>query len=191
MAVLMWLGIGLIVLALVLSDGGNDSGDSTTDAAVPAPTPGDVPASGANAGKDATAGKQPQGSQSGGSAAAPESKTSGESASGGNTEQGTQTPAGDNKDKSQSERKRPAQSLAELSPEEREKLHGDLYKQGLEVCGAYGPQRLAEGFNLPSTDPAQLAKLYAEAYEANSPSLVLPVQQGCLAGLKRWIKRHQ
>ena len=40
-----------------------------------------------------------------------------------------------------------------------------------------------EGRGAP--DPATVARLYAEAYEKATPSLVLPYQQGCLVGLRR------
>ena len=70
------------------------------------------------------------------------------------------------------------------------KLHADLYEQGERLCSAYGPAEVAKSFNLPTTDPEQLAKLYAEKYEAATPSLVLPVQQGCLAGFRQWAKKN-
>ena len=80
----------------------------------------------------------------------------------------------------------PEEHVAALSPAERRKLERDLYKQGKELCYAYGPKALAKEYKLPTTDPETVARLYARAYEAAAPSLALPYQQGCLAGFKRF-----
>ena len=80
----------------------------------------------------------------------------------------------------------PEEHLAALSPAERRKLERDLYRQGKELCYAYGPELLAKEYKLPSTDPETVARLYARAYEAAAPSLALPYQQGCLAGFRRY-----
>jgi hypothetical protein len=192
MAVLMGLGIGLIVLALVLDSGGDDPGDSTTAAdSTVVPTPGDQPAPGSSADGDASV-DDAQGNSSGGSGPNVSSNASNTSSGNGDTDSGksTKSPSGGGKQRSQSKRKDGPRTLTDLTPEERKKLHADLYGQGLRVCSIYGPAELARSFNLPATDPEQLARLYAEAYEAQSPSLILPVQQGCLVGLKRYIKRH-
>jgi hypothetical protein len=96
-----------------------------------------------------------------------------------------QTPARPGK-KSKPKTSDPIEAVENLSGAERKKLHADLYEQGEMLCRAYGPAELAKTFNLPTTDAEQLAKLYAEKYEQATPSLVLPVQQGCLAGFKQW-----
>ena len=190
MAILTAVGAGLIVLGLTLGGGSDDSNDSGTTAAgttgpVAAATGDSTP--GRSSGESADAAKPGSASRgSGGSGTGGSTPNTGK-ASGGDT----QSPAAEVKNKSRPKRQGPPQDLADLSPAERKKLHADLYKQGLAICGSFGPEELAKGFNFPTNDPAQLARLYAEAYEARSPSLVLPVQQGCLAGLKRWIAKHE
>lgn len=86
--------------------------------------------------------------------------------------------------KKRKSRPKPATSIEDLPPAQRRKLHRDLYQQGKQLCGAYGPDAVAKSFNLPSSDPTQLARQLAERYEAGNPSLVLPYQQGCIAGFR-------
>ncbi len=68
---------------------------------------------------------------------------------------------------------------------EREKLHKDLYTQGKNLCSAYTPAQLAQQYNIQATRAEDVARAYAELYEQGNPSLVLPYQQGCLAGFKK------
>jgi hypothetical protein len=98
-------------------------------------------------------------------------------------------PAGSG-DKQESNRKpkTPAEGLASLSPSERRALHKDLYKQGVTFCYAYGPKELAKAFNLTGNDPQTIAAQYARIYEAATPALILPYQQGCLAGFRKFAR---
>ena len=190
MVILIAVGAGLIVLGLTLGGGGDDSTDSGATAAGttgPAAATDDA-TPGASSGESAGAAKTGSAAAGSGGARAGERTSSTQSNAAGEQ---SQSSAGEVKKKPSSTSDGPPESLADLSPGERKKLHADLYKQGLAVCGSFGPEELAKGFNLPTNDPAQLAKLYAEAYEARTPSLVLPVQQGCLAGLKKWIAKHE
>ena len=82
--------------------------------------------------------------------------------------------------------KSPEDQIAALSPAERRRLHRDLFEQGKDSCYHYGPKELAKSFNLLGSDPETIARQYAEAYEAATPSLILPYQQGCLAGFRKF-----
>jgi hypothetical protein len=80
----------------------------------------------------------------------------------------------------------PTEQLARLSPKERRDLDLDLYKQGKDYCYAYGPQQLAAEYQIQDTDPAGIAERYARIREKAVPALILPFQQGCLAGFRRF-----
>jgi hypothetical protein len=82
----------------------------------------------------------------------------------------------------------PQEKIASLSPSERRHLHKDLYEQGKQLCYAYGPKELAKNFNVPATDPATVARKYAELYERAAPTLIQPYQQGCLAGFRKFAR---
>jgi hypothetical protein len=82
--------------------------------------------------------------------------------------------------------KSPEELIAALSPAERRRLHKDLYEQGKNSCYDYGPGNLKKAYNLLGSDPATIARQYARAYEAATPSLILPFQQGCLAGFRKF-----
>jgi hypothetical protein len=84
--------------------------------------------------------------------------------------------------------KSPAEEVAALSPAQRRALHRDLYEQGKTLCYTYGPEELARSYNIPSSDPEEIASQYARAYEKAAPALALPYQQGCLAGFKRYAR---
>ena len=84
--------------------------------------------------------------------------------------------------------KTPAEGVANLSPSERRALHKDLYQQGQKFCYAYGPKELAKSFNLTGNDPQTIAAQYARIYEAAAPTLILPYQQGCLAGFRKFAR---
>ena len=99
------------------------------------------------------------------------------------------SPAGSgNKQESKRKPKTPAEGLASLSPSERRALHKDLYQQGQKVCYAYGPKELAKANNLTGNDPQTIAAQYARVYEAAAPALILPYQQGCLAGFRKFAR---
>ena len=99
------------------------------------------------------------------------------------------SPAGSG-DQQESERKprTPAEGIASLSPSERRALHKDLYQQGQKLCYAYGPKELAKEFRLTGNDPQTIAVQYARVYEAAFPTLILPYQQGCLAGFRKFAR---
>jgi len=99
------------------------------------------------------------------------------------------SPAGSgNKPESKRKPKTPAEGLATLSPSELRALHKDLYQQGQKFCYAYGPKELAKEFNLTGSDPQTIAQQYARVYEAATPALILPYQQGCLAGFRKFAR---
>jgi hypothetical protein len=80
----------------------------------------------------------------------------------------------------------PTEQLARLSPKERRDLDLDLYKQGKDYCYASGPKQVAADNQLTVTDPAEIAERYARIREEAVPALILPFQQGCLAGFRRF-----
>jgi hypothetical protein len=99
------------------------------------------------------------------------------------------SPAGSgNKQESKRKPKTPAEGLTTLSPSELRALHKDLYQQGVTLCYAYGPKELAKAFNLTGNDPQTIAQQYARMYEAATPALILPFQQGCLAGFRKFAR---
>lgn len=180
----------LVALAFaVASCGGDDKQDRTEPAAATSePAPAEQPA--ADASEPDTA-EQESGAKNGdgGSSASEAERAAGE--------ESTATPAQEETTKPprQAERKSkrkltPAQRVAALSPAERRKLHQDLYEQGKRLCASYGPEELAKSINLPNRDPQTVARLYARAYEAATPSLALPYQQGCLVGFRQFARQH-
>ena len=99
------------------------------------------------------------------------------------------SPAGSgNKQESERKPRTPAEGIASLSPSERRALHKDLYQQGQKLCYAYGPKELAKEFSLTGNDPQTIAVQYARVYEAAFPTLILPYQQGCLAGFRKFAR---
>jgi hypothetical protein len=176
--------LAAIVAALALavaSCGGDDSADK------PAPEAGTSPAGQAEQ-PDGSTPATPQDSSStkakngdGGSSAAEAKRAAG-------ADQDA-TPAtgkrGEDRPKPAPKAKTPAQQLATLPPAKRQALHKDLYEQGKTLCYAYGPEELAKSANILSSDPEEIARQYARAYEKATPELALPYQQGCLAGFKR------
>lgn len=94
---------------------------------------------------------------------------------------------GDSKQKSKKP-KTPEEEIAALSPSERRALHKDLYEQGKSLCYAYGPKELAKSNNLTGSDPETIASQQARIYEAATPTLILPYQQGCLAGFRKFAR---
>jgi hypothetical protein len=171
----------LVALTAALgSCGGDDAKPSASRTTATGPTGVTQPAD-----KDAspqtgagTGGAKPPKSDGG-----PASKPSENSNSG----SGAEDPAERDKPRKQrtSGKKGTATTIEELSPAEREKLHKDLYTQGKNLCSAYTPAQLAQQYNITATRPEDVARKYAELYEQGNPSLVLPYQQGCLAGFKK------
>ena len=181
----------LVALAfLVASCGGDDGKDSAAPAtATSEPAQTEQPAT--DPGESETA-ERPSGAQNGdGGSSASDAERAADDGS-------TAAPAERQTSKGQSKPARPKRDrkltaqerIAALSPSERRKLHKDLYDQGKRVCAAYGPEELAKSINLPNRDPQTVARLYARAYEAATPSLALPYQQGCLVGFKRYAREH-
>jgi hypothetical protein len=182
----------LVALAfLVASCGGDDSKDSAAPAAATSePARTEQPAT--DPGESETAAERPSGARNGdGGSSASDAERA---ADDGSTAAPAERPAG--KEQSQPARTKrdrkltPQERIAALSPAERRKLHKDLYDQGKRICAAYGPEELAKSIDLPSRDPQTVARLYARAYEAATPSLALPYQQGCLVGFKRYARAH-
>ena len=107
----------------------------------------------------------------------------------GKTEAPQDSPAGSgNKQESKRKPRTPAEGIASMSPSERRALHKDLYQQGQKLCYAYGPKELAKEFRLTGNDPQTIASQYARIYEAAFPTLILPYQQGCLAGFRKFAR---
>jgi len=175
----------LVALAAALgSCGGDDAKPSASRTAATGATgvtqPADKePSSRAGAGTGGA--KQPK--SDGGEASTPSDDSS----------KGSATGDSGKREKPRSERtsaqKGTATTIEGLSPAQREKLHKDLYAQGKNLCSAYTPLQLAQQYNIPATRPADVARAYAELYEQGNPSLVLPYQQGCLAGFKQGAKK--
>jgi hypothetical protein len=183
------LAVILIPLLLALpSCGGDDSNEST------APTAG--------AGTSATAERAPSNSKdgttgrarakesaptgSGGSSSADAERAAGQPGSGKKKSSGSVAPTAPRPEREQAAKpKTPQEHLAALSPDERRRLHKDLYEQGKNFCYAYGPEQLAKEFKLTGSGAQTIAQQYARLYEAATPTLILPFQQGCLAGFRR------
>lgn len=99
------------------------------------------------------------------------------------------SPAGSGNDQEPKPKpKTAAEGVANLSPSERRALHKDLYQQGQKLCYAYGPKELAKEFRLTGNDPETIAAQYARIYEAAAPTLILPYQQGCMAGFRKFAR---
>ena len=178
----------LASLALALpSCGGSDESNDSTPA-----TAGTSPAAEAEQPNESATPEEPNPpadpkNGDGGSSAAEAQRAADK---GSKKENATARPQGGSSDKPSKPAARkprtPAEQVAALSPARRRKLERDLYKQGKELCYAYGPELLAKEFKIASSDPETIARLYARAYEAAVPALALPYQQGCLAGFKRF-----
>jgi hypothetical protein len=182
--------LSAIVVALTLalgSCGSDDSQDTSTVAAgTSTPKQSDQPPSGADQGttKDATS-EDPRATGSGGSSssdadrAASQPATRKKAGSGSSGQKSKPKPA---------KPKTPEEEIAALSPSERRALHKDLYEQGKALCYAYGPKELAKSNNLTGSDPETIASQQARIYEAATPTLILPYQQGCLAGFRKFAR---
>jgi hypothetical protein len=80
----------------------------------------------------------------------------------------------------------PAEQLERLPAKKRRALDLDLYNQGKDYCYASGPKQVAADNQITLTDPAGIAERYARIREKAVPALILPFQQGCLAGFRRF-----
>jgi hypothetical protein len=176
----------LVALALaVASCGGDDAGDDPTPAAGTSPAqPSQQPQSESQGAQERASSEKPANGDGGTSAA--------EAERGAGTDQ-TATPGERDSGSDQKQKKprpdapkTPQEQIDSLSASQRRHLHKDLFEQGKTLCYAYGPKELAKTYNMPSTDPATVAREYAEAYEKTTPSLIQPYQQGCLAGFRKF-----
>jgi hypothetical protein len=177
-----------LALALPSCGGDDEKGDSAPAAAGTSPAAeAEQPREPAAPPEDANPAADPK-NGNGGSSAADAKRAANQGPK--QKENAAAAPQGGSSDKSPKpaakKPRTPEEHLAALSPAERRKLERDLYRQGKELCYAYGPKLLAKEYKLPSTDPETVARLYARAYEAAAPSLALPYQQGCLAGFRRY-----
>lgn len=179
--------LAAIVAALALamsSCGGDDSTDSSTSAAsgTSAPEQAVQPQDESQTGSQRSSSSQKKAKTGSGGSSAP----AGEQASG-NSAPASKGETQSKRDKSKAATPRtPAEHLAALSPAERRHLHKDLYNQGKRACYYFGPDQIAENLNSTATDPVTLAKQFATAYEKTTPSLILPYQQGCIVGLRKF-----
>ena len=180
----------LVALTLALAScGGNDTQDTSTAAAgTSMPEQSDQPPTGADNGtsKDA-ASKDSKANGSGGSSSSDADRAASQPDTGKKAGSGSTAQKSKPKPKPAAP-KTPEEEIAALSPSERRKLHTDLYEQGKQVCYGYGPKELAKSNNLPGSDPETIARLFARTYEAATPTLILPYQQGCLAGFRKFAR---
>ena len=181
----------LVALAfLVASCGGDDKQDDGAPAAATSePAQPELPATGA--GEPETA-EQPSSAKTGdgGSSASDAKRAAGKDSTAAPAEKQASKPESKPARRKRDRKLTPQERIAALGPAERRKLHKDLYEQGKRLCAAYGPEQLAQSIDVPSRDPETVARLYARAYEAATPSLALPYQQGCLIGFKRFARRQ-
>ena len=184
-----------VALAIALgSCGGDDeqpSADRPTTAGTTGATGATKPAvkeqpseTGSDTTADSGGAKQPK--SDGGNASTPSDNSS---AGSGSQDSGQRdTPR---KKPSSGKKKAAPTTIEGLSQAQREKLHKDLYEQGKTLCAAYTPAELAQQYNIHATRPEDVAREYAELYEQANPSLVLPYQQGCVAGFKQRAKQQR
>ena len=181
----------LVALAfLVASCGGDDKPDDPAPAAATSePAQSERPATDAG---ESNATERPSSQQNGdgGSSASDAERAAREDSAAAPATRETSEPQSQPAKRKRDRKLTPQERLAALSPSERRKLDKDLYEQGKRLCAAYGPEQLARSIDLPSRDPQTVARLYARAYEAATPSLALPYQQGCLVGFKRFARKQ-
>jgi hypothetical protein len=175
----------VIPLALVIPSCGGDSKDSpraqgTTTAPQSEQAQSDAqPGAQDRSGSRSSSSKQSRNGNGGSSAADAERAAKSETASGGTSgKKQHKKGAGTNAS--------PAEQLEQLSAKERRALDLDLYKQGKDYCYASGPKQVAADNQITVTDPAEIAERYARLREQAVPALILPFQQGCLAGFRRF-----
>jgi hypothetical protein len=165
------------------SCGGDDATDNSTPAAsgTSSAEQAEQPQDKSQAGSPQRSSSKKAKNGSGGSSAPAEEQAAGKTAppSKGQT--------GSKRDKSKTATPRtPEEHLAALSPAQRRHLHEDLYNQGKRACYYFGPDEIAKNLNTSASDPVELARQFATAYEKATPSLILPYQQGCIEGLKKY-----
>ena len=181
----------LVALAfLAASCGGDDKQDDPAPAAATSePAQSEQPAPGADEPEPT---EQPSGEKNGdgGSSASDAERAAGEDSTAAPAEQETSERQSKPAKRKRDRKLTPQERLAALSPAERRKLDKDLYEQGKRLCATYGPEQLAKSIDLPNRDPETVARLYARAYEAATPALALPYQQGCLVGFKRFARKQ-
>jgi hypothetical protein len=184
----------LVALALALataSCGGEDSQEaSAPEAGTSTAAQTDPPSEPSNGPDRSQSGDVAKGSGGSGVAdaerAAPSERTPEQG--NGKAEAPEDSPAGSGNQESKRKPKTAAEGVANLSPSERRALHKDLYEQGRTLCYAYGPKELAKSFNLTGSNPETIAAQYARIYEAAAPTLILPYQQGCMAGFRKFAR---
>jgi hypothetical protein len=182
------LAVILIPLALALpSCGGDDSKKGSTQAAgTSAPAEAESPQSGSQDARSGTPGKQSAPTGSGGTSSADADRAAKQPDSSKKQGSGSGSPTAPRPNRKQAKKpKTPQEHLAALSPSERRRLHKDLYEQGKNFCYAYGPEQLAKEYKLTGSGAQTIAQQYARLYEAATPTLILPFQQGCLAGFRK------
>ena len=185
------LAVILIPLALALpSCGGDDSNKSTTQAAGTS-TPADTERPQSDAKQDTASGTPPKESAptgSGGTSSADAEGAAKQPDSSNKQSPGSESPTAPRPNRKRAKPKTPNERLSALSPSERRRLHKDLYEQGKNFCYAYGPEQLAKEYHLTGSGAQTIAQQYARLYEAATPTLILPFQQGCLAGFRRFAR---
>jgi hypothetical protein len=175
----------LVALALAVASCGGDAADDSTPAAgTSPPQPAEQPQSDPQAGAQKRSLSRKPANGNGGSSATEAERAAGKDLAAAPRERDS----GDRKPKQARPEtpKTPQEQIDSLSASQRRHLHEDLFQQGKTLCYAYGPKELAKTYRMPSTDPATVARLYAEAYEKATPSLIQPYQQGCLAGFRKF-----
>lgn len=177
----------VVALAIALgSCGGDDGGSSASRSGATGPTGAAQPppsdsGSGSDSGADnGTGGASAPAGDKGNDSQAP---TSGSKGSGKKQDNG-----GGEQRASQD---RTPTSLEELSPAQRRELERSLYSQAKELCSAYTVAQLKESYNIHANEMEDVARKFAELYEQAAPSLVLPYQQGCLAGLRERERKNR
>jgi hypothetical protein len=174
----------IAALALAVSScGGDDAKDHSTPAAsgTSSTEQAGQPQDKSQAGSQERSSSKKTKNGSGGSSAPAGEQASGKAAPAGKGQTGSKP----NKPKAATPRT-PQEHLAALSPAERRRLHKDLYNQGKRACYYFGPEEIAKNLHSSGADQVELARQFAAAYERATPSLILPYQQGCIAGLKKY-----
>jgi hypothetical protein len=184
------LAVILIPLALALpSCGGDDSNKNSTQAAgTSTPAQTEAPQSDSQDAESGTPEKQSAPTGSGGTSSSDADRAAKQPDSSKKQGSGSESPTAPRPNRKKAKPKTPKELLAALSPAERRRLHKDLYEQGKNFCYAYGPEQLAKEYHLTGSGAQTIAQQYARLYEAQTPTLILPFQQGCLAGFRRFAR---
>ena len=179
----------LVALALTLAScGGDDSSqESTSPAAGSTGQAGQTQTNAqADPGESTSSGKSEKSRNgNGGSSAADAQRAAG---SEGGSKGGSSDASKPKQHKKKQANLTPAQELERLPGSERRALEHDLYTQGKDYCAVYGPKQVAQDNKLTATDPAAIAEQFARIREQALPALVLPFQQGCMAGFRKYAR---